>query len=658
MGLVQKKMEISIETSPQLIESLHMAREVALNSDVAEVLPAHLVLAMLEDDESSFLLDAYGVDFNKIRTQLGKIVQTQVKPKSLDQHAAFSAGIESIMQHAREQAQKNALAEVDSNLILAVILSEKAGFLGTLLAPYDLDTSGVLQYLELREGKTVNIDPLPSLQPPVNHAEKVAQPTAPRPDPPKKPAPVPNQNPGQQPQPPAPARTGAPAANQQAARAPSPGPQPLPQKPQGQQNAPFTAVAPAKAPPQITPAAQMPAAPHQATPTSPAPTRPPANAGHKAPSPQKPPEQDLSDLSRRLKGLSATSTGATAGASTTQTPATSAPLNEADPTPLNEAPSGLRSLFGGMGKKWHNDARKPGETAASPLPAPPAPAPLTPTPANNNQSQPAAKTKLMPQPEQPPRPPVPQPVSRPAPAPAPMPVATVDQLVAPASPAQTGDTPTAYAPAPMTQHNRPAKRRRAVPSSLGSNESLSATGSVLEKGRLIEAVPRKMKMNKPSRAEVRITREQLDEINSEFEDLSSSHIHDLAVTEAMTVQLRAPGSGFHIENLSPQTQWIDRNQRHINDADFGVWRWNVTPIKSGKSRLQLVISARTVDDDGNIHIADIPDKIIELSIAKDYGKGLGKLAFTAFLVVSSLALGRFGETAWQWISAFVSKLGL
>ena len=151
-----------------------MAREVALKSDVAEVLPAHLVLAMLEDDESSFLLDAYGVDFDKIRTQLGKVVQKQVKPKSPDRHAVFSAGIESIMQHAREQAQKNALAEVDSNLILAVILSEKPGFLQGMLAPYDLDTSGVLQYLELREGKTVNIDPLPSTQNPTDLAGKSA----------------------------------------------------------------------------------------------------------------------------------------------------------------------------------------------------------------------------------------------------------------------------------------------------------------------------------------------------------------------------------------------------------------------------------------------------------------------------------------------------
>ncbi len=638
MGLVQAKIESSIETSPQLIESLHMAREVALKSDVAEVLPAHLVLAMLEDDESSFLLDAYGVDFNKIRSQLGKIVQKQVKPKSRDRHAVFSAGIEAIMQHAREQAQKNALAEVDSNLILAVILSEKAGFMDGLLAPYDLDTSGVLQYLELREGKTVNIDPLPSQKNPKNHSAKTAQ-SPPRAAAPQKkrgptpaplaPTPVPAPAPA-----PAPAKTDRPAASNHAGATPSPKQQPFPPMPQVRPTAIHpntpTEKAPLPTPPPPAPNASPSA---RAIPVTPVPATPPAGMSNKAPAP---PEQARSELSRRLQGLSAPDS--------TNAPASLPPTAAA---PLSEPPSRLRTLFGSMGKKWQDVAVKPEKTAAPSTISPTAPNTLTPTPANNNQSPPTAPTASN-------KPTSTAQPGNPNPAPA---LASLEQLVDPASAAQIDARNPGPSPAPANQHNRHAKRRRAVPSSLGNNESLSATGSVLEKGRLVEAVPRKMKMNKPSRAEVRITREQLDEINSEFEDLSSSHIHELAVTEAMTVQLRAPGSGFHIENLSPQTQWIDRNQRHINDADFGVWRWNVTPIKSGKARLQLVISARTVDDDGNIHIADIPDKIIELSIAKDYGNGFKKLAFISFLVISSLVLGRYGEAAWQWISSFVSRLG-
>ena len=615
MGLIQAKIESSIETSPQLIESLHMAREVALKSDVAEVLPAHLVLAMLEDDESSFLLNAYGVDFNKIRTQLGKIVQKQARPKSPDRHAVFSAGIEAIMQHAREQAQKNALAEVDSNLILAVILSEKTGFMGGLLAPYDLDTSGVLQYLELREGKTVNIDPLPSQKNPANHPAKNVQ------RPPRAPAPQRKPGPVSAPVPPAPAPA---RANTPAASTPAPRQHFSPHMPQDQPAAFDPNASIEKAPmPVLVPAPNStPITPLQTAP----PAMPPISESNKVPSSQPtPPGPGLSELSRQLKGMPSPKSSATPASPPPPAPA----------APLSEAPSRLRSLFGTMGQKLKDVARK-SEGIPAPSQAPP-------TPANNNQSPTAAPATSY-QPAPPPQPVSPNPAS---------PRAFVEQLADPATVAHIGTPNTA----PLNQHNRHAKRRRALPSSLGSNESLSATGSVLEKGRLIEAVPRKMKMNKPSRAEVRITREQLDEINSEFEDLSSSHIHDLAVTEAMTVQLRAPGSGFHIENLSPQTQWIDRNQRHINDADFGVWRWNVTPVKSGKARLQLVISARTVDDDGNIHIADIPDKIIELSIAKDYGNGLKKIAFITFLVVASLALGRYGEPAWQWALSFISRLG-
>ncbi len=235
---------------------------------------------------------------------------------------------------------------------------------------------------------------------------------------------------------------------------------------------------------------------------------------------------------------------------------------------------------------------------------------------------------------------------------------TVDTLLnQPAPPPPVQPRTNDDAPAPRTRPNRPARRRRAKAVGLNARENLSATGSVLEKGRLVENVPRRMRVNRASKAEVRITRAQMKEITSEFDDLSSSHVHELAVTEAMTVQLRAPGSGFHIENLSPQTQWIDRNQRHIDDADFGVWRWNVTPTKAGKSRLQLVISARTVDDEGTIHIADMPDKIIELSVSRDHGQMIRQAGIIAAVALAGVLAGRFGDTAWSLATKLAGQLG-
>ncbi len=706
MGLVQTKTETGVETSPQLIESLHMAREVALQSNVAEVLPVHLVLAMLEDDESSFLLEAYGVDFDKLRTQLGKLLHGQTRPRTPDKQAVFSAGMETIMRHAREQAQKNALGEVDSNLVLAVILSDPSGFLARLLAPYDLDMSGVLQYLELREGKTVHVTPLIL-------KEKTAPRTPPKPSPssrPRKKPVMPVAAPLPQPVPDGTNSGKAVPASRPRAGAVAP---PAPETPQrrttgngktqagGQnlqkkpaQSATKAGTTPASAPAMAAPASAAPG--HGAPPMAARPEKPdlpPAAALAPAPAPAARPADTPLPVSppvatpenpaapSRLRSMFGKLAGAVPGRErlkrkekTPPAPAPVANAPESPGTPATTPPPPAATADRPAPPAGSPPTSRSASAVVAPRiparpPSPPASTRLAPSPdklaakaANNNQSAPLASTNLLPQrtPERPA-----QPQSTPAPRNDPAAPRTeispdIDTLVNPPdrNSAPTGKAPGDPTPPPAAAPaNRPARRRRTTPASLGAHESLSATGSVLEKGRLVENVPRRMKVNQASKAEVRITRAQMEEINSEFDDLSSSHIHELAVTEAMTVQLRAPGSGFHIENLSPQTQWIDRNQRHINDADFGVWRWNVTPVRSGKSRLQLVISARTVDDEGTIHIADIPDKIIELSVSRDHAQILKRSGLLAAFAIAGILLGRYGELALQGLSKLAAYAG-
>ena len=637
MGLVQAKIEIAIETSPQLIESLHMARQVALQTEVAQVLPEHLQLAMLEDDESSFLLEAYGVDFKKVRAQLAKQAKKLSQPGSPGQQAVFSPHIETIMQHARVQAQKNALGEVDSNLVLAVMLSEKSGFLGKQLAPYDLDCSGVLQYLELREGKTVNIDPLSPLKslnaaappkavaPPVNIAPASAQQVpaatiaapivAPIVAPVETPAPL-NQPPTNPPMAPAQQQVHAPTAPLQTNPSVQPPPPPMVSAPPAVQKTLQTEPVPAQfRQSQVAQVAQV--AQPTNTPAQPPAQKPPAQKlPHPATQKAAPQEPHLRTMPPPISNPDA------------YTGSVAAPENP--PSTPEPAPSKLRSLFSSFGRK--NKAQSATEANTGPITerVPSSQSAIKAT--NNNVQNPAPATNLISPPQ------------------------SVDTLLnRPPLPEQPQTIEALHSSAQL--RNKPAKRRRATPDSLGANESLSATGSVLEKGRLVENIPRHMKVNIPTPAEVRITRTQMDEISSEFENLSSSHIHELAVTEAMTVQLRAPGGGFHIENLSPQTQWIDRNQRHINDADFGAWKWNVTPTTSGKSRLQLVISARTVDDEGTIHIADIPDKIIELGIARDHRNIAKKTGIIALVAITSLVLGKYGEAALHGLSQLTNLAG-
>jgi hypothetical protein len=624
-----------IETSPHLIESLHAAREMALRAQAAEVLQAHLIMAMLSDDESSFLLEAYGVDFDKLRKRLEKIAREHISPQSSGRQAVFSQAIEIIMSHAREQASRNALAEVDSNLVLAVMISEKNGYLGKMLLPYDLDVSGVLQYLELREGKTIAIDDLPPLPKPPKtppQAKKGAA-SSPKagdgaPPRPQSPASSDKQNGGE--------NGGASGADGAGVRGRS------------ENNIGGGAHAHEKSAPKINgrpaagPAARPMAAPRAIPEDG-------TTAKNIVPAPTPEDNKNASGAQRRnnIPRPGAIIGQPAAGANAANSPGPSSKPLPAPGSAPGPSPDGAKA----------NNAHAAGAVK------PPSRAPDA-TGANMNKSGGAKATMgeaLRAQI---------QPKLTPAHQPAGSPGAgikakghkddeAISRLMAQAQ-NENARPPSTAADAALPARklpNRPARRRRAEPGGIGVRESLSATGSVLEKGRLIETIPRRMAVRKASRAEVRITRAQMDEIASEFENLSASHVHELAVTEAMTVQLRAPGGSFHIENLSPQTQWIDRNQRHVDDADFGVWRWNVTPVRAGKARLQLVVSARTVDEHGAIHIADIPDKIIDININRDYGRSLKRAGLLTAVLLSGVIIGKFGQSAYNWIAGVIGGIG-
>ncbi len=158
-----------------------------------------------------------------------------------------------------------------------------------------------------------------------------------------------------------------------------------------------------------------------------------------------------------------------------------------------------------------------------------------------------------------------------------------------------------------------------------------------------------MRVDVPVTVEVRIARGDREGLETGMAGGGRVRRHDLVVTEAMTVQLRAPAGGFHIESLSPQTQWLDRNSRHIGDSDFGSWRWSVRPTRRGKNRLQLVVSARTVDERGLVAEAGLPDRVFDISVRINYRKTAARVGGWAIAAVIGGVLARYGEIAVNWI---------
>jgi hypothetical protein len=183
-------------------------------------------------------------------------------------------------------------------------------------------------------------------------------------------------------------------------------------------------------------------------------------------------------------------------------------------------------------------------------------------------------------------------------------------VVPPAPPAPAPAAPVAAGPAKKSEKTR--RRRPPSPAAVYA-------------GKLAENIPRKMRAFKTELIEVRITREETSGVLSGMDTGGvEAFRHDLLITQAMSVMLRAPDGGFVIETLGPETQWIFNNPGLSEKEPFGRWRWSVTPNETGKLRLQLVVAARSVDQNGLAGDTAMPDQVIEVRVRTNYMRSIGQ----------------------------------
>ncbi len=165
-------------------------------------------------------------------------------------------------------------------------------------------------------------------------------------------------------------------------------------------------------------------------------------------------------------------------------------------------------------------------------------------------------------------------------------------------------------------------------------------------GQLAENIPRKMRVGITSMAEVRIAKADVKALADGLEGGGAAYKHDLQITKAMSVRLRAPDGGFFIETASPETQWTESVLGMMAD-DYASWRWNITPKQRGRKRLQLIISARTMGSDGVTAETALPDQVFEVSVKTNYAKTAARTGgWIAAAIVGGL-FARFGEQMWD-----------
>lgn len=165
-----------------------------------------------------------------------------------------------------------------------------------------------------------------------------------------------------------------------------------------------------------------------------------------------------------------------------------------------------------------------------------------------------------------------------------------------------------------------------------------------EIGQLVENIPRSMRVAVPSLVEVRIARGNVQALAEGLQGGGAAYRHDVTITKAMSVRLRAPDGGFFIEAASPETQWIEKATLLSSD-DYASWRWHVTPRERGRKRLQLIISARTVSGDGLAAETALPDQVITVRVRANYAKVASHWFGWGVAAVIGGLLARFGESA-------------
>lgn len=205
------------------------------------------------------------------------------------------------------------------------------------------------------------------------------------------------------------------------------------------------------------------------------------------------------------------------------------------------------------------------------------------------------------------------------------------------------------------QRQPPGPTPLSPPSTPSAQHHPRSTQVRVETGQLVENIPRKMKTGVSELVEVRIARANVKALAQGLQGGGAAYKHEAMITKAMSVKLRAPDGGFWVEAASPETQWID-NVLGVMTDDFASWRWTVTPKASGRKKLQLVVSARTVGSDGLAAETALPDQLYDVRVAVNYGQASKRAAIWLVAAVFGGVLARFGEDIFVLAKSMVSTI--
>lgn len=606
----------TIPMSPNLGQSLERAHAAAREQSHRFVLLEHLLFALTEDPEASLILQSanvdpvgLGADVSRYLSGLGDDIRATDGGE-----ARPDTELLRVLQAAASAAQQSKRRQIDGAIVLAAIVGDGKSPAAGLLKAHGMTFEEAIRALQ-RANTKARLRPIAKSPPaPAQAGSPSATPAPPPPREPERiaePAPAPRAEPEPETEitldPPSDVAASVASAIEDIVEPPAPSPARSAGAPV-QSADEILAAARARIQKRTSVLSQAPDAPYFSAP--PAQETP-------APAPERTQTDAVSDAMRELLVSSGS-----------------------EPRPATPASSLRESLTGAA-------ATIPRDTVVPLRPDPPAPLPPAPPQPGPFMQAAMAEAARGVQPggdRQGPLPPWPAMPAAPAPGQAPMPPPPMQSAPPPRPAAGPAAPPAGPAPAGTPMDRRRLKRAAAPLPPMQSSTPPRKGSAGGERGPLVEAIPRRMRLGFSTDGEVRIAQERIDHLVQALSGRSANLGYgDPIVMRALTVRLKAQDGGFFIEPLTPETQWVEA-QPHGVHVEPLTWRWSVTPRESGKGRLVLQVSMRSIDLDGESEEVGPPDRLVEIKVRSPWVKTTLRRLFLLIALGAAFAVGKYGAT--------------
>ncbi len=168
---------------------------------------------------------------------------------------------------------------------------------------------------------------------------------------------------------------------------------------------------------------------------------------------------------------------------------------------------------------------------------------------------------------------------------------------------------------------------------------------VLEPAQVTHTIPSRMRLGRAQTVEVRIQRTALSA------GLNGASPHALrgesAVARAVSVRLRPGRGAFQIDAVSPETIWDQASGQGRTQSEAAVWRFTVTPTRSGSGALQLIVASKTIGADAVIADTILPEQTLTVRASTDFAAIMRRIAIYAAVALGGMLVAGVLQDAFK-----------